>query len=162
MDFLVLFKDGDKKWVPFSKDIADTQEFETYCRARPELRSILLLEKYAVQERRAIRAGSIVLVKPGDVVYVDLRSWGTAWYSTLTLPHKDTITYVTTCIYGQFCGPKKKPLSQIMANFPDLHEESPVDNLFVTEYGQQFTLHKNYVLIDASFVTKYNLDKQNT
>jgi len=35
--FLVYFKDGDKMWVPYSKDLASSIPFENYCRSVPQL-----------------------------------------------------------------------------------------------------------------------------
>ncbi len=139
MDFLVVYKNGDSRWCKFSQDIAQTQRFEEYCQPRPELRQLLITEDLANKFRSACLKVPITLVKPGDVVYVDIRSWNTYWYSTLDLlPDKDTLTYVVRCEYGQFCGSKKRPNYKIKTYFPAMFEEHESDNVFVNEYGLQF------------------------
>ena len=37
MEFEVLFEDGTKKWMTYSKDLYDSIPFEEYCNSQPQL-----------------------------------------------------------------------------------------------------------------------------
>lgn len=162
MTFLIIYRDGDQKWLPYSKDISDTLQFEEYCLSHSHLRQLLWLESYAQEWRSTCNATPITLVTPGQTVYVDLRSWGVDWYNELTLPDKDTKTYVTICTYGKLSGTPKRPNSRIVANYTDLHEIHTVNNLFISEWGHQFVNKPEYILIDRQLIIQYNLfDKNN-
>jgi hypothetical protein len=155
-EFLVLFKDGESRWLLFT-EIQDTLQFESYCRPRPELRCLLVKERIARHMQKECLRVPITIVKPGDIVFVDLRSWGPQWYSTLSLPDKDTTTYVAQCIYGVFCGSKQRAQYKIQAFFPAMREQFAVDNLFVNEYGQNFERDPSYVLVNEELVAEHKL-----
>jgi hypothetical protein len=74
--FLVHFADGDKVWLPWSMDISSTQAFEFFCQSRSELYLLLYSAKESKRIYAAINKQPISEVKPGDVVYVDLRWYG--------------------------------------------------------------------------------------
>ena len=132
MDFLVAFTDGTKQWRPFSQDLFATVQYEYYCSSSPELRQLLVSAEQAAADKSTCNKLDITLVKPGDTVYVDIRSWGAGWYENITLPDKLTSTYVAECIYGNFCGSKNRPQKKLFAKFPAFNNSTyPVDNWFV-------------------------------
>ena len=69
-----------------------TIPYESYCRSLPQLHPLLTSVSISAIEIKRIKNTAISLVVPGDVVYVDLRSYGYEWYSTLNLPDADYST----------------------------------------------------------------------
>ena len=94
MEFEILFEDGSIVWLPYSKDIFDSVPYEEFCRMRPELLPLLHDAKTAAALMSRLNRTPITEVKPGDVVYVDLRSYGAGWYESLNLPDKDHSSYM--------------------------------------------------------------------
>ena len=83
MSFNVLFDNEVFMWKNLDYDLFTTIPYENYCRSLPQLHPLLTtLSTYPYP------------VAPGDTVYVDLRSYGYDWYSTLNLPDADYSTYV--------------------------------------------------------------------
>eukprot|EP01034_Spumella_vulgaris_P022119 gene22119-28222_t len=76
MDFLVVFADGDQKWLKWSPDLVSTVQFEDYCNSKPQLRQLLLTESQAKEKQSKLNRLDITMVSPGQTVYVDIRSWG--------------------------------------------------------------------------------------
>jgi len=133
MEFLVKFKDGDEVWVPYSDDIAATQQFETFCRLNSQL--FYLLYKADVAKRMAsdIKSREITAITPGTTVYVDLRSYGELWYLTLDLPDKFTKAYVLKYRYTKWSSPRNH--KKIVAVCEVFDETWTLDNLFVHCFG---------------------------
>ena len=94
MEFEVAFKDGSTVWLPWSKDIFDTVQYEDYCRARRPLHTLVYKSAQAKEEEKRRAREVITEIQPGDVLYVDLRAWGTEWYRQMALPDKDHALYV--------------------------------------------------------------------
>jgi hypothetical protein len=80
-EFLVHFADGDSLWIPYNKDLAETQHFETYCRSLPELFPLLYT---AAEVRRRFKAMNSVplTVTPFTKCYLNLRYYGQTLYDT--------------------------------------------------------------------------------
>ncbi len=97
--FLVWFEDNDLIWLPYSIDVSNTVQFETFCFTRPELYTLLFSQLEAQKVIAALNKSPITEVKPGDVVYVDLRFYGAGWYNALDLPNSDTTRYVVPFSY---------------------------------------------------------------
>ncbi len=74
--FLVWFKDNDLIWLPYSSDISNTVQFESFCNTRPELYTLLYSQLEAQKMIAALNQFPITEVNPGDSVYVDLRFYG--------------------------------------------------------------------------------------
>jgi hypothetical protein len=162
MEFEMLFKDGSKQWLAYDfKDLYPTVQYEDYCRSKPELQLLLYPAKEADKILTKWKQEPITLVKPGDKHYVDLRSYGDAWYNTLPLPDIDHKTYVLLYEY-------KKPFKKgktyyIQAHEPVLNDTFNVSNDFIKRYGSNNNLVPNgtdIILIDEEFVLKYPFIKQ--
>ena len=79
--FRVLFADGDLRWLPLTKDLDATVAIGTFFLAHPPLRQYSFQSPQAVAEfLKAKKREPITAVKKGDVLYVDLRSYGSYWY----------------------------------------------------------------------------------
>lgn len=153
MEFLVQFADGDEVWLPWSKDLFDTVQYETFCREHSELRPLLVPAATATRERKALISTQISEVNEGDIVYVDLRTYGAGWYATLPLPDKDRRTYYLQYVYGKFASSR----TRIRCFCPVFDEQYVVDRDFVQRYGVNRKLPLGGILIDAAFLGQYPL-----
>jgi hypothetical protein len=116
----------------------------------------MLSEQDAMEYKTTCNKLPITSVAPGMTVFVDLRSWGSDWYRSLSLPDKDVLTYVTTCVYGNLCFSNGQPC--ICAVFPEMvGEKFVVNNWFITRYGQQTQLKDCQVLVTSLMVKHYCL-----
>ena len=79
--FRVVFADGDIRWLPFTKDLDATVAIGTFFLAHPPLRHLSFQNAPAVEDfLRSKRREPITGVKKGEVLYVDMRSYGHLWY----------------------------------------------------------------------------------
>jgi hypothetical protein len=153
MEFLVSFEDSSVVWLPYSRDLSDSLPFETYCRNNFELYPLLFTAAAAKVWMKDFNLKPIVENKPGDTAYVDLRSYGSAWYDGLQLPYKIGQRYVIKYEYGAFENPSKR---KIKCSNTVFDESFVVDHFFVFAYGQTKNFDSSFmVLIDASFVLRF-------
>ncbi len=102
MEFEILFADDDLVWVPWSNDLFNTIQYEDFCRKHSPLFPLLFRLDVANSEIKRIRQCPIVEVSPGDIVFVDLRSYGPLWYATLNLPDAHHLSYVVEYRYMEW------------------------------------------------------------
>jgi hypothetical protein len=157
MEFEVHFADGSVVWLPWSKDLFDTVQYEEFCRSRPELAPLLYSAKDASDKIKEINKTAITEVQPGDTAYVDLRSYGATWYSRLPLPDKDHTRYLLQYRYGGFAN---RGCTKIKASCPLFKEDWVVDHDFVRRYGSQLEIppgddSSNVVVVDAALLETY-------
>ena len=79
--FRVVFADGDVRWLPLSKDLDATSAIGSFLQSTAPLRhlafqSATLASEFLKEKRKEPITG----VKVGDVLYVDIRSYGHYWY----------------------------------------------------------------------------------
>jgi hypothetical protein len=152
IEFFVLFQDGEKVWLPWSDDLYNTIPYEVFCRTTPGLYPLLFRVKDYQRIAKELKQSVISDVSPGDVVYVDLRSYGIAWYSSLDIPSIDTMTYVLRYEYKKLTRNKLR----IAVACPLFLEEFEVDNVFVKTWGSSRTFDSDRMtLIDDNFIRKY-------
>jgi hypothetical protein len=151
--FLVHFADGDKVWLPWSMDISSTQAFESFCQSRSELYLLLYSAKEEKRIYAAINKQPISEVKPGDIVYVDLRWYGCDWYSGLELLNFVTHRYLVAFEYTQWFHSITR--TKIIAICRVFNEEWPLNHYFVRAYGFCLNLPDDSTLIDSKFVALY-------
>lgn len=110
MEFNVTFE-NETQMVPYNDDLADTEQFENFVLARPELFPLRYSAKIARAEIAALNKLAITEVSPGDKVYVDIRSYqgngASVWYDTLDLPEKYIKTYVVEYQYLDWLPPTR-------------------------------------------------------
>jgi hypothetical protein len=98
MYFSVVFEDGDIQWIPFSRDLASTIQFEHYCLDNPPLHLLLVTVEKVNETMRIQKA----LFQPGlrnAVKFLSLRVWGSDWYEALPLPNVLSSRYVVKCLF---------------------------------------------------------------
>ena len=156
MQFLVQFADGTKVWKYYDKDLADSQQFEDFCRRNRQLLPLLMTTKIASKYLRDLNKKPIDLVVPGDIVYVDIRSWGSdnegVWYDQLPMPDKYEKQYVVKGIYGQYVNNRRL---RIYVTFPVFNETHQVNNEFVTHYGYIKTKRSEATEISNALLQRY-------
>jgi hypothetical protein len=134
MEFEVKFADGSVVWLPWSKDLFDSQAYEYFCRGRPELFPLIYDLKTANQHISTLKRTPITSIKPRDIVYVDIRCYGSAWYKTLPIPNKEHSAYIVEYRYIKWLNKSK---TKIQASVPLFKETWTVDHLFVKQYGSR-------------------------
>lgn len=135
VEMLVEFADGTLSWLPWSKDLFETVQYEEFCRRKAECSPLLLSAKASDAFLSALRKSRIDAVKPGQRVYVDLRACGHAWYDTRGLPDSAETVYLLPHTYGDFIGKQRKKIAITCEVFTTGAYE--VDNSFVTLYASR-------------------------
>jgi hypothetical protein len=154
MQFLVRFSDGDEIWLYFSNkksNISRTVVFEEYCRSKPELYILILSDKDAKKHIQETNKRRINTLEPGDIFYLDIRTYGYQWYNNLQLPESDFRTYVVKCSVQtwEIIGYKLYIVDEI------LRTEFTYRNFDVISYGYRRTIAEGDTLIDADWVIRY-------
>ena len=83
--FQVEFADGDILWKQNDKDLADTIQFEDFCRSHRFLWPLLLTQDQANLRNREI-IYSPITYNNNDTIYVNLYAWTATNYHANTLP----------------------------------------------------------------------------
>jgi hypothetical protein len=151
--FLIQFDDGDLIWVPYSRDITETQQFETFCNARSELYLLLFSAAEASTMMAAINRTNISEVAPGSNVFVNLRFFGFEWYNSLGLPNSDTINYVVAFTYMRWYH--KTTFTKIVAACSIFDEIWPVNHNFVRAYGSNYVPSTSDVVVTSTLIHQY-------
>ena len=158
VEFEVKFADDSVVWLPWSKDLYDTQQYETFCRNRSELFPLIYDRETATKMISQLKKTPITAVQPGDTVYVDLRWYGAAWYDTLALPDKEHIHYIIEYKYTKWIG---KNHLKIEATCELFDERWKLDHAFVKQYGSKTKQYwKNnkdikFKIVDKDLLTTY-------
>jgi hypothetical protein len=152
VEFEIEFADKSVVWLPWSKDLFDTVQYEDFCRSKPELFTLLYDVKTADFLVKKLNQSPITEVKPGNTVFVDLRSYGAGWYKQLPLPDLHHVTY---CVRYEYTRWHNKKQTKIVASCPIFKETFVVDHLFVKKYGSRLTPEKDSVIIDEQMVEQY-------
>ena len=151
MQFLVRFADTSEHWIGWSEDLFATVQYEYFCRSQKPLYPLLFRASEAKRIIMDIKKSSIVEVMPGQRVFVDLRSYGAMWYSSLALPDAHHTTYVVEYHYQELLNRNLK----IRVVCPIFKETFTVDHWFVVQYGSIFEFSPDMVLIEESFINRY-------
>jgi hypothetical protein len=84
LDFRVKFADGEVWWLPYQKDLFDTEVFGRYVESKPPLRHLAYTKPsvgldFVKRKQKQPIKGYIL----GEKLFVPLRSYGPTWYDTL-------------------------------------------------------------------------------
>jgi len=151
MEFEIRFMDGSCKWLPYSSDIFQMLQFEDYCREQPGLYFLSYNVKAAAEAIKAINKMPITLIQPGDVVYVDIRTYNDAWFQTIGLPDMFHIRYVVEWHITQW---KKEPL-QLFAYCPLFHTYYVVHHEGALNWCRWKVLGETDVLLTDQWIREY-------
>jgi hypothetical protein len=78
----------------------------------------------------------ITELTPGDIIYVDIRTYGYEWYRQMRLPDKDTLTYVTrVAVTG--CSTDKRGLRNKLMGRAELYRDPPVGAIVLNQESIQ-------------------------
>jgi hypothetical protein len=153
MEFEVHFADGSVVWLPWSNDLFQTVQYEDFCRSHPPLYPLLHSAAAARTKMQEINKTPIDSLRPGDTVYVDLRSYGAAWYETLNLPDCDHKSYVVACYVLRFANTKS---TKVVCHVDVFNETLTENHHWVRSYGSMTVFDKTFmVLVDHNFVRIY-------
>lgn len=136
MEFLVQFEDLDQRWLTYTEDLFLTQQYADYVNSLPEMLPLRQSAKASAVECRRINRMPITELTPGDIIYVDIRTYGYEWYRQMRLPDKDTLTYVTrVAVTG--CSTDKRGLRNKLMGRAELYGEDliEIDHWFVKMWG---------------------------
>jgi len=156
LEFEIEFEDDSVVWLPWSKDIFDTVQYEDFCRSRSELFLLIHSVKAVQKILQDLRKTPITEVQPGDIAFVDLRCYGSEWYNSLPLPDKYHITYLLEYQYTRWIGKSKLKIEAACKSFA---EKFALDHVFVKSYGSTSTMPTGdkYKLINAELIKQYPL-----
>jgi len=145
--------DGDIRWLPWSKDITETIQFQDFCESRPHLVPLLTSAKRATQELNDMKTQPITAVHPGEEVYTSLQFFGDEWYQLLDLPDWDERDYVVKMVYGEFRDRSHKRI-RLYCSSLDEHLVD-WDNSEVNKWGLRRTLREDMTLVTNELIHKY-------
>jgi hypothetical protein len=150
MTFLVKFADNSESWLPYSRNISETIQFEQFCRANKPLLPLV----YTLEAWKRILSETfpkVTGVQPGDICYVDLRAWGFDFFVSIGLPEEDK-SYVLKCKYGRWRGKSKKSIEIWCFLFKEYYFW---DAFSVYAYGSDKLLTDQMILVDEDMVVRY-------
>ena len=151
MYFFVEYADSDKLWIPWSQDLQNSEAYHDFCASRHELAPLLLSSAQLTSWLRRLRSEPIRRVSQNQHLLVDVRSFGADWYSTLTLPDKDTLTYLAPVTFTKLAPNKKS----VVLSCPLLHLERPVDNVYIEMYVHQRPTEGPHHVLDDALVAQH-------
>jgi hypothetical protein len=157
MSFHVKFDDDTTVWKTWNNDLYSTVPYESYCRSLTQLHPLLTSVSLSAIEFKRIKNTEISLVVPGDTVYVDLRSYGFQWYSSLNLPDSDYSNYIVMLTYTSWFDSKHLKINGTVSIFNEhwCANKSLTAN-FVYYWGHTKIFDSsNMTLIDLPLLTKY-------
>ena len=158
MIFYIKFADGCYHWMPWSKDLFDTQQYELFCNSHPELSPLVLMHKESLTIQRAINKTPIRSVEPGNNIYMDLRAIGAGLYESLDLPDSDFTRYV---VLLEYTGWQNVEHTRINCIIPALQIQwsgrSAVNHTFVQWWGACKEVSENMIFLNNDLIRKYNI-----
>ena len=152
MEFQIEFEAGTIMWLPWSS-ISSTVQFEDFCRSRPQLNLLVYDSKAAAAYVKRKDREPITSVQPGDVVFVDIRSYGATWYQQLELPDSDFLSYVVKHNYTEWENEKHTEIIAICKLFDERFNHR---GYFVHAYGSIKTFDSTtMVLLDNQWTKRF-------
>ena len=150
--FLVRFADNEEIWLPWSRDLYDSEPYVNFCQSLPELKPLVSTVAAAKAWLQATNATPIPGDLPGRQAFIDIRAFGADWYQTLDLPNLHTAVYYAPCRYGKWASPRRK----IKLHCETLKLTRTVDHVFVQMYGSLLTEPTSDAhMVDAALVAAY-------
>jgi hypothetical protein len=153
MFFEAEFFDGSRVWLPFSRDLYQTEQYELFIDRTPEL----LLYKYTVDVARVItaeiNAAPITAVDVGVRVFVSLRQYGSVWFEELAFEDFEYKLYVLPMEYTEWVGNQHR---KIRIECELLEDIWTVNHLWVKQFGSLTVFDPaKMILIDEQFILNH-------
>jgi hypothetical protein len=153
LEFEIEFADGDRKWLPYSNDIFQTQQYEAFCDQNTELFLLKYRTDVAKTIAKSVNAETITSVDVGTKVYVNLRQYGCAWFESLDLPDFEHTKYVILFEYTEW---KSDTHKKIRITSELTLDSWMVANLWIRQFGtttvfDPLTMH----LVDEKFLLEH-------
>ena len=152
MEFEVLFSDNDVVWKRWDQDLITTVQFEDYCRENPELHLLLFPVRRSAAESKVLRDQQITLVQPGDIVFVDIRSFQYDLYDDLNLDDKYHMRYVVRLEYTRWAGRQQRSIDGYAQVFQTTYQ---FDNLLVFQVGFRKEWEPNMIEVTQGFLSRH-------
>ncbi len=156
MEFLIIFKDGDTKWIPWSQDLFQSIPYELYVSSIPPLHQLKYTEIITKKWKASLNKMEITFVYPNLIVFVELQWLGYDWYLQLLLPDIFPRVYVIQAKLLHWYH--KNSYKKISVNF----DIFPSDNVYVIDHFTAYSYFANtlfddnkHVLVDSQFIQKF-------
>jgi len=150
MEFCVLFEGEDKLWLRYNPDLSASSQFQLYIRSHPELEPLIMsADDWRTKSAEYNRLG-IIGVNPGQVCFVNLKSWGAEYFRSLNLPLG--MTYVVQCQYIKWTTPRRKKIDMHCSLFSQRFEWDATSTRL---YGMFSHLRSDMVLVDENFCQQH-------
>ena len=154
MRFKVEFADGEIVDLPWSYDLLCSAYYE-FCESKPFLQHLALDAALAKRFQQSKRKEDITQIRPGSVVYIDLRFFGDDFYEQLGLPDAHTTSYVMEFKYTHWYHKNsRKKLSGEFVLAP--HMTYGLDGYAVFAWGSNTTFEvSTMILVDEQLLLQY-------
>jgi len=150
MEFSVRFEGDEDLWVQYSSDLASAAPFHEYISLHPELEPLTMSATKWRQRSAEYNKQGIIGVAPGDICFVNLKSWGNKYFQLLLLPSGPI--YVVECHYVKWTTSQRK---KIDLHCPLFRQSFDWDATDTRLYGMHRALLPNMVLVDDKFCEQY-------
>ena len=158
MSFRVEFEDGDVVWLPYSRDLDQTQAFGAYTAALPALEHLSFGPKRAKEWLSEIRRSTIRGYSVGDTLYVDIRCYSTGWYDEELTFLEDRYDKVYAVAY-QVTAVHSRYLKAYCAVYDELWQASTgpgkLDAYWCYVYGRAKELTDAMTLVTPELCRRY-------
>jgi hypothetical protein len=156
--FYIKFADGCVHWMPWSKDLYDTEQYESYCNSKPELAPLTVMLKESLILKKLTNNTPIAAVEPGMHVYMDLRAIGAGLYEFLNLPDFDFALYVVVLEYMSWQDARHTRINCVIPSL-DIRwsGRSAVSHSFVKWWGSTKEVSEKMIVINNAFIRQYNI-----
>jgi hypothetical protein len=153
LEFLVRFMDGDQTWLPYSQDIFQMQQYETFCVETPGLYFLKYSFSVAQSRTKDVNRMPITTLGPGHSIFVDNRTFGQEWYQAEELPDMFTIWYVDKWTITSW---KKKPF-KLFAYSDVFNAHYILNHEGVMKWDRWFALEDHMMEITLELLQQYPL-----
>ena len=147
IEFDILSNDNTLTWIPWNKDLFDTIPYEIFCRSHSQLYPLIFTLKDSLTQIIKYQIFSY-----HHIVYVDLPSNGSNWYSRLPLPDPDHSLYVVELLYTNWAY---KYLLKLDAYVSVFNENSSGKLLLDSYFVHAKILPNKMTLITPALILKY-------
>jgi hypothetical protein len=153
MTFEAEFADGEKRWIPYSNDLFQTEQYEIFCEKNPELILLKMKTEESKVIAKEINSQAITNVNVDDKVFVDLRQYGCGWYESLELEDFEHRRYVIPFKYTEWKNESHRKITIESQLTGDIWT---VNNLWVKQFGSMKEFDQTcMILIDEQFIVDH-------